>query len=100
VPSLAGEILARSLGVSNVQTYPRSIFGLSDATSPFAGSGIVEWDFGVADWPINTPNPGDASLDPHPKVRTLTASHVQTDTFFRTGKIDMTACAGGPCKGT
>jgi hypothetical protein len=99
VPAFAGEMLARTLGVKSLRNAPRPIFQVDEVDSPFAGSGLVEWDFGVADTTTNVPNPGDPTLDPHGKVRTLPASHAQTDTFFRTGKIDMTACNGGPCKG-
>ena len=98
VPAIAGHMLARTIGAKSVRTAPRSIFGIEEADSPFAGSGLVEWDFGVTDSPINAPSTGNPDLDPHGKVRTLLNSHTQTDTFFRTGKIDMTACKGGPCK--
>ena len=99
VPSIAGELLARTLGVKSVRRAPRSIFQLGEVDAPFAGSGLVEWDLGVPDTTTNVPSNGDPALDPHDKVRMLPASHTQTDIFFRTGKIDMSPCGGGPCKG-
>jgi hypothetical protein len=100
VPSIAGEMLARTIGCKSVKVAPRNVFQIDEVDSPFAGSGIVEWDFGVADTTTNVPSTGDPALDPHPKVRTLPTSNTQTDVFFRTGTIDMSACGGGPCKGS
>ncbi len=99
VPSIAGQTLARTLGVKSMKKAPRTIFQLEEVDAPYAGSGLVEWDFGVPDTLTNVPSTADPKLDPHSKVRTLPASHTQTDIFFRTGKIDMSPCSGGPCKG-
>ena len=47
----------------------------------------------------NTPSTLPPSLDPHEKVRALPSANTQTDTFFRTGNVAMSACDGGPCQG-
>ena len=97
VTPLGAHIIARAVKAKNLKPVNRSIWGIEEADSPFQGSGIVEFDFGIPEAPkTNTPpTKGD---DPHDSVRVLDVSHDQTDTFFRTGVIQ--AYCNGPCDPT
>lgn len=96
VTSLGGELLARSIGVKHIRPVNRTVFGLEEVDSPYQGSGLVEFDFGLVEPMFNVP-PRDGE-DPHGKVRRLPSAMSQTDTFLRTGVIDMSPCEGR-CRG-
>ncbi len=98
VTPLGAELLARTIGAKNVKPVNQSIWGVEEATPPFMGSAIVEYDFGntapVTNIPPSGPNYG---LDPHDAVRVLKSATDQADHFFRTGEVSL-VCSG-PCKG-
>jgi hypothetical protein len=94
VTTLASELLARSIGAKLMKPVVRHVFGLEEVDSPFMGSALVEWDFHLSEPETNVPPDGPSSDDPHDKVRKLQASHDQTDTFLRTGVVDMAPCLG------
>lgn len=96
VTPLGAHIIARSTEAKNVGPVNRSVWGLEEASEPFTGSGLVEFEFYLPDSPkTNTPPSGPSDDDPHDKVRVLYVAHEQTDTFLRTGVI-QNYCVG-PC---
>jgi hypothetical protein len=96
VTPLGAHIIARAVGAKNVAPVNRSIWGIPEESAAFAGSSIVEFDFGLPEAPkTNTPPVGPEEDDPHDKVRVLPAAHNLTDVFLRTG-MTQPAC-DGPC---
>jgi hypothetical protein len=96
VTPLGAHIIARATKAKNAAPVNRSIWGIEEATPPFMGSGIVEFDFKLPEAPkTNTPPAGPSDDDPHDKVRVLDAAYDQTDTFLRTGVIEQ--YCSGPC---
>lgn len=99
VTPLGAHILARTVGAKNVSPVNRSIWGISEASGMFAGSGIVEFDFGLPPVPdTNVPPKGELfpeDSDPHDEVRKLDAARNQTEEFLRAGKINH--YCDGPC---
>lgn len=47
VTTLGAHIMARAMGAKNLAPVNRSVFGLEEATGPFSGSGMIEYDFGL-----------------------------------------------------
>ncbi len=96
VTNYGAHIMARSLGIPHLDTGLRDIWGLDSVDGPIAGSGYVEYGFGLPADPVeNTPQ--RACEDPHSKVRRLDEARLQLDTFFQTGSIENT-CDGGVCE--
>ena len=94
VPPILAHAMARSIGVNLIrsndplQRFPREVFGLPEADAPVEGeSGIIEYDFGLPPAPL-TNTPMTEGCNPHDRVRELTPSFDQQDTFFRTGRIE------------
>jgi len=88
VTPLGAHMIARSVGAKNLTPVNRSIFGIEEAAGPFAGSGMVEFSFGLPEAPkTNTPPVGPEGDDPHDKVRVLDAAYSQTNDWLRTGMV-------------
>jgi len=87
VTTLGAHVMARSIGAQSVKPAMRTIFGVPEVPTPYEGSGIVEYDFGLPPEPI-TNVPMREGEDPHGKVRNLPASALQVDRFLRTGITD------------
>jgi hypothetical protein len=87
VTTLGAHVMARSIGAQSIKPAVRPIFGVPEVSTPYEGSGIVEYDFGLPPEPIvNVPmREGE---DPHGKVRNIPASSLQVDKFLRTGVTD------------
>ncbi|MCA9624215.1 MAG: hypothetical protein KC731_34560, partial [Myxococcales bacterium] len=87
-------ILARGVNAKSVTPAYRPIWGIEEASQPFTGSGIVEFQFpGVPEVPLTNVPPQDLGMDPHDEVRKLQVSRDQTDQFLRTGVIEH-LCSG------
>jgi hypothetical protein len=97
VTPLGAHLIARAVGAKNLKPVNRSVYGIPEADSPFSGSGMVEFSFGLPESPLtNTPPEGAMypdSDDPHDKVRVLAAARNMTETFLRTGMVEAT-CSG------
>jgi hypothetical protein len=113
VTPLGAHFLARAVGAKNLSQTNREIYGVADATGPFAGPGIVEWSWGLNPAPSTNVPPGNlcpsgapASCgDPHDLLRLQPAAIQQEIQFFKTGMVVQTCggtggdggAAGGPC---
>jgi hypothetical protein len=95
VTTLGAHIMARSIGMPNIDTGVHDVFGLDTVAAPVPGSGLVEYDLGLPPDPVEN-LPQRACEDPHGKVRSLDAARQQMDAFFRTGVIEN-HCPGGVC---
>ncbi|MGE0324316.1 MAG: hypothetical protein AB7K71_18990 [Polyangiaceae bacterium] len=93
VTTLGAHIMARAMGAKNFAPVNRSIFGLEEATGPFSGSGIIEYDFGLPPEPI-TNEPMREGADPHPRIREVPSAGDTLNNFLRTGVVNATC---GPC---
>ncbi len=93
VSTLGAHIMARAMGAKNLAPVNRSVFGLEEATGPFTGSGIIEYDFGLPPEPI-TNEPMREGEDPHPRIREVPSAGETLNNFLRTGVVDATC---GPC---
>ncbi|MFO0756998.1 MAG: hypothetical protein U0359_10920 [Byssovorax sp.] len=91
VTPLGAELIARTVGAKSVKPQIRPIWSVAEQSTPFDGSGIMEFDFGLPESPkTNTPPTGPEDDDPHDKVRVLEASQKQADEFFHSGPIEAT----------
>lgn len=95
VPNVASHVVARSMGLPQLETGTRPIYGLETVAVVDGGSAYVESEFGLPPVPLCN-IPMDGCKDPHGTLRTLDASREQLDVFFRTGVIENT-CPEGQC---
>jgi hypothetical protein len=66
-------------------------------STPFAGSALVEWDYGTPAPPItNTPN--RAGSDPHGAGSANPGVLEEANQFLRTNGAFVDVCNGGPCQ--
>ncbi len=94
VNPLAGELHARALGASLLEPSPRTVAGLAPVNSPFEGSALALYDFGVEPFPGLYATPPETGTDAHEGLRELSAAKEQLDRFLRPdGKIEHT-CSG------
>jgi hypothetical protein len=108
VTPLGAHIIARAIGAKSLKPANRDIFGVDQADSPFTGSGIVEFDFGLPQSPTDCPDPSiqpycnkamDTGEDPHDSVRKLPFVAQMENEFLRNGDV-KDFCPDHPCKGT
>lgn len=98
VAVIANEIVARTdVGIPLMENYDdeRTVFGVTPASYPRVGSGVVLYDFGNA-WPAPGNSPPTDGADPHGQPRRLPAHNAQMTHFFRTGVI-VDVCGGDGC---
>lgn len=95
VSTLGAHFMARAMGATHVTTGLREIYGLPSAESPFEGTALVEYDFGLPDDPVDN-LPQRECEDPHGKLRKLEEAREQLDTYLRTGRV-QNFCADGTC---
>ena len=84
VSTLGAHVMARAYGAKLVDEPVRPVYGLETAASGFAGSALVEWDYGLEEPVTNTPPEGD---DPHEWPRREEASFSQLKSFFEDGEV-------------
>ncbi len=94
VSGFGAHIMARAIGAVQLRADGgepgvwESVYGIEELAAPLQDRSVmIEYDFGLE------PNPegNEASTngcDPHDRVRILTASYLQQDTFFRTGRVE------------
>ncbi|MCB9719139.1 MAG: hypothetical protein H6712_35165 [Myxococcales bacterium] len=94
VNTLGAHVMARSIGVTHLQTGLREVYGLPAEAGPIEGSAYVEYDFGLPPDPeVNLPQ--RECDDPHGKLRQLDAARRQLDVFLRNGRAE--SFCDGPC---
>jgi hypothetical protein len=94
VPNLATQLHARALGLKHLKPVSRDIPGLEQVNSPYDGSALVEFDFGINPLPGILASPPQEENPVHEGVRKLDAVNKQIDMFFNPdGKIVQT-CDG------
>jgi hypothetical protein len=95
VAPLGGHVMARALGLPQLDTGFETYFGLEVDAGPITGGAMVEYDFGLPDAPLANV-PMRECEDPHGKLRRLDVARAQLDQFFRTGEI-VNPCPDGVC---
>jgi hypothetical protein len=98
VPTIAAQVMARSLGVPHVESGVREIYGLDTVAEPPAGSAYIEYDFGLPPEPACS-LPQRACNDPHGSIRVLPEAAEQLDHFLREGEV-RNFCPDGVCRYT
>ena len=94
VTPLGANMVARAVGAKNLAPVNRSVWVVTEATGPFPGSGMVEFDFGnLESHQPNPPTNDTFGPDPHDLVRKLPSAMDQTNAFFRMGVVQP-FCAG------
>jgi hypothetical protein len=105
VTTLGAHVMARTMGLPQLDTGLGASPGLALREGPIEGSAYAEFDFGLPPDPVcNVPQP--LCEDPHGKLRPLPEAREQLDRFFRTGVVENTCdgacsfpelsgCAGG-----
>ena len=93
VTTLGAHLMARELGVPQVGPAPRpDLFGIEVVEQPYAGSALVEYEWGLPPEPIENV-PMTAGEDPHPKLGDLPTAAMAVENFLRTGVVE-TYCDG------
>jgi hypothetical protein len=91
VSPLGAHVMARTVGAKTISPQTRPIWGITSAEAPYAGSAIVEFDFGLPPAPkTNVPPTGTGfpkDGDPHGKVRDLESAILQGVYFLHQGKV-------------
>jgi len=84
VTTLGAHQMARELGIPQLGPANRSIFAIDEVTQPYAGSAMIEYDFGLPPVPlINVPmTEGD---DPHGALANVPIAVLTIEQFLRTG---------------
>ncbi len=95
VTTLGAHHMARSAGVTHLDSGVREIWGLPTASGSHTGSALVEYDFGLPEDPACN-RPQSACDDPHGKLRRLDSARDQIDHFLQSGEISN-FCEGGVC---
>src|SRR6185503_11395868 len=70
VTTLGAHVMARAIGAKSLEPAVRPIFGVEQASTPYEGSAMVEYDFGLPPEPT-TNVPMRAGEDPHGKVKNV-----------------------------
>ncbi len=96
VSSLAGAVMARSIGAQHIDTGVRDVWGLPAVANATTGSSFFEYDFGLPKEALCN-RPPDLCGDPHGKLRKLEEARKQLDLFLRTGE-SRNFCTDGICK--
>ncbi len=94
VSTLGAHIMARAIGAKHLKPVNRSIFGLEEVDSPYTGSAMIEYDFGLPPEPI-TNVPMREGQDPHGKIKGVPAAGQTLKEFLETGVVR--AYCDGPC---
>ena len=94
VSMLAGQQMARSIGVPQLAPAVREIWGIDDVTRPHTGSAMIEVDFGVPNVP-DVNQPATTSPDPHTLIFSPTWAATTLHDFISTGVVSTTC--SGPC---
>ncbi|MDG1480356.1 MAG: hypothetical protein P8R54_12235, partial [Myxococcota bacterium] len=94
VTTLGAQNQARAYGAVLIDPAVREVWGLPMEQSGYAGSALVEWDYGLTEPFSNTPP--DDSTDPHGWPRKEPEAMEQLDIFLRTGTVVHTC--DGPCQ--
>ncbi|MFT7622845.1 MAG: hypothetical protein ACI9WU_002020 [Myxococcota bacterium] len=94
VPNMAAHVHARALGLSLLEPAPRAIFGLEGVVSPFEGSALAEYEFGVDPLPGHEMVPPTEGNVVHEGVRQLVAAQEQIGAFFWGGGTAQNQCDG------
>ncbi|MCA9691676.1 MAG: hypothetical protein R3A51_18590 [Nannocystaceae bacterium] len=89
VSTLGAHHMARTIGgVPNITPANRSIWGIDEVAGGYAGSAMIEYDFGNPPEPtVNIP-PEDLDDDPHGKPRKLETAQQSLNKFLREGVVD------------
>ncbi|HEY6558159.1 MAG TPA: hypothetical protein VI072_12830 [Polyangiaceae bacterium] len=94
VSTLGAHIMARAIGAKHLKPVNRSVFGLEEVDSPYTGSAMIEYDFGLPPEPI-TNVPMREGEDPHGKIKGVPAAGQTLKEFLETGVVR--AYCDGPC---
>ncbi len=95
VPNLASYLHARTLGIELMTPSPVSVWGMTKATAPHAGSALTIFDWGV-DPNLYGPVYPPPKNDVHQDVRRSPAAIIQMDAFFAPAGTIVHPC-DGPC---
>jgi hypothetical protein len=95
VTTYGAHIMARTLGIPQVDHGLREIWGLETVPGPVTGSAYTEYAFGLPDDPVQN-IPQDQCDDPHGKLRSLDEARMEVDQFLREGVV-ANHCASGVC---
>ncbi len=94
VTSLAGHVLARSLGATQVSPPVRSLWGIPEAEAPFTGSALQEFDYGYEE-PTEGETPEPDDVGPHNEPFSSPVANRQFAHYLETGEV--IAVCDGPC---
>ena len=87
VTTLGAHVMARAIGAPLVRSVARPVYGLEEVDSPHAGSGMIEFDFGLPPEPLEN-RPLREGDDPHGSIARLAVAREFVGRFFVDGVVD------------
>src|SRR5690606_28711195 len=93
VTTLGAHVMAREIGVPQIGRANRpDLFAIDVVDQPYAGSAMIEYDFGLPPEPIEN-LPMSEGEDPHGKLAGVPIAAQTVEGFLRTGVVE-THCDG------
>jgi hypothetical protein len=88
VTTLGAHVMAREIGIPQIGRANRpDLFGIDVVQSPYSGSAMIEYDFGLPAEPIENV-PMTAGQDPHSKLAGVPIAALTVEQFLRTGVVE------------
>jgi hypothetical protein len=84
VTNYSTHVMSRELGVPQLGPVNRALFGVDEVEQPYAGSVLIEYDFGLPPIPI-TNVPMLEGSDPHGALANVPNAILTVEQFLRTG---------------
>ncbi|WP_146155844.1 hypothetical protein [Enhygromyxa salina] len=87
VTNFGTHVMARELGIPQLEPIVRPVFGIDEVAQPYAGSALIEYDFGLPPIPL-TNVPMTAGSDPHGALADVPNALYTVEQFLRTGVVE------------
>ncbi|KIG19221.1 hypothetical protein DB30_04686 [Enhygromyxa salina] len=87
VTNFGTHVMARELGIPQLNPAVRPLFGIDQVEQPYSGSVFIEYDFGLPPIPI-TNVPMTQGSDPHGALADVPNAILTVEQFLRTGVVE------------
>ncbi|MFO7563132.1 MAG: hypothetical protein R6X02_10855 [Enhygromyxa sp.] len=87
VTTLGAHQMARELGIPQLAPANREVFWIDEVEPPYAGSALIEYDFGLPPVPL-TNVPMTEGKDPHGALADVPIAVLTIEQFLRTGVVE------------
>ncbi|PRQ04595.1 hypothetical protein [Enhygromyxa salina] len=87
VTNFGTHLMARELGIPQVNPANRPLFGIDQVEQPYSGSAFIEYDFGLPPIPLANV-PMTEGSDPHGALANVPNAILTVEQFLRTGVVE------------